>query len=86
MAITLHQAKMLGPNKTLYHVSERNADGTPERWRVNGAVRTWKRHPDKIYVPLKYGLYDYDALTECDLDVFCLTEAEAIAEGERLGI
>lgn len=27
--------------------------------KVNGAVRRWKREPDRIEVPAKYGIYEY---------------------------
>jgi hypothetical protein len=38
------------------------------RWRVNGAVKTWKRDAGRVRVPLKFGLYAYDAVTESDID------------------
>ena len=76
--ITLDQAKELTIGTILYHVSNRNADNTPQRWRVNGMVKTWKRDLTRVKVPLKYGMYGYDYLTENDLDLVCLTEAEAM--------
>lgn len=79
--ITLEQAKSLYKGQVLHHVHNRNADGTPQRWRVNGAVKTWKRDPNRIRVPLKYGLYGYDYLTQDDLDLVCLTAEDALAEG-----
>ena len=30
--------------------------------KINGRVKTWKRNPDRIEVPIKYGMYDYDTL------------------------
>ena len=27
--------------------------------KINGAIRTWKRDPERIEVPLKYGMYEY---------------------------
>jgi len=78
--ITLEQAKELTGNDILYHVRNRNADGSPQRWRVNGQVKTWKRSPERVRVPIKHGLYSYDYLTEDDLDLVCLTEEEALAE------
>jgi len=74
--ITLNQAKQLKRGDILYHVINRNSDGTPQRWRVNGMVKTWKRTPNKIQVPLKHGLYDYDYLTQDDLDLVCLNEED----------
>lgn len=76
--ITLDQAKQLRLGTTLYHVVSRNADGSPQRWRVNGQVKTWKRSPDRIRVPIKHGLYLHDYLTEHDLDLVCLDEDEAL--------
>lgn len=80
MAITLEQAKSLTYRDTLYHVINRNSDGSPQRWRVNGQVKTWKRNPSRVQVPLKHGLYDHDYLTESDLDLVCLTEGEALGD------
>jgi len=74
--ITLEQAKQLRPGDILYHTHEVNADGAPQRWRVNGKVKLWKRSPDKVKVPIKHGLYTYDYLTEQYLDRVSLTEEE----------
>ena len=76
--ITLEQAKRLRPGDILYHKLHCNSDGTPQRWRVNGQVKRWKRQPDKIRVPLKHGLYAYDYLENNHLDLFCLEEKQAI--------
>lgn len=76
--ITLDQAKQLKYGQVLYHAHHRNADGTPQRWRVSGKVKIWKRDASRIRVPLKHGLYDNDALDcQTDLDMVCLTEEEA---------
>ena len=61
--ITLQQAKALYVGQILHHVSFKNADGTPLRARVTGTVKTWKRDPNRIRVPLKHGLYQYGELT-----------------------
>ena len=58
MPITLKQAKSLTWSSNLEHVTLKNADKTPMRFRVNGAVKTWKRDSNRIRVPLKHGLYD----------------------------
>lgn len=39
-----------------------------KRWKVNGKIRTWKTMPNRIYVPLKHGLYSYDHLDETDFN------------------
>ena len=67
MAITLEQAKRLKPGDTLWHMDHKNADGTPQRWKVNGQPQTWKRDFGRVRVPLKFGLYSYGQLTERDL-------------------
>lgn len=78
--ITLEEAKNLTYRTVLHHNVYRNADGTPQRWRVNGKPKTWKTRPDEVRVPLKHGLYDYGYLTHENLDEFCLTAEEAIQE------
>jgi len=57
--ITLEQAKELTHGVKLYHATLRNADGSALRARVNGQVKTWKRSPARVEVPLKHGLYVY---------------------------
>ncbi|MCK4777290.1 MAG: hypothetical protein KAS39_02860 [Actinomycetia bacterium] len=76
--ITLEQAKALKHGDILHHITHNNADGTPERWRVNGAVQTWKTRPNDVCVPLKRGLREYDYLDKDNLPVLCLTEEEAL--------
>ena len=68
MPMTLEQAKRLQHRDILHHDVNKNVDGTCQRWRVNGKVKTWKRHPDRVQVPLKYGMWGYDYLTEGRLD------------------
>lgn len=74
--ITLEQAKKLQYRDVLHHVTFKNADGTPTRWRVNGKVQTWKRNPERVRIPVKHGMYDYDYLTERDLELVSLTPGE----------
>jgi hypothetical protein len=76
--ISLEQAKALNHGTILYCKHFTNADGTPQRWRVNGKVKRWKRTPDRIEVPIKRGLYEYGYFTNAHLDEFALTEEGAI--------
>lgn len=74
--LTLELAKQLKPGDVLYAADITNKNGEAQRWRVNGKVKTWKRDPGKIYVPLKCcgwrhlyfrchnGLYLCDSLTQ----------------------
>lgn len=72
MTITLDQAKGLTTGTILHHVSETNADGTPQRWRVNGQVKRWKGDTDRIKIPMKRGLYEFGYLTNDNLDLVTL--------------
>jgi hypothetical protein len=58
MSITLTEAKALKRGDMLVSVH------TGKRWKVNGMVKTWKTDPTRIHVPLKHGLYAYDALED----------------------
>jgi hypothetical protein len=59
--ITFDEAKELRHGEILI-------DTYGKRWKVNGAVKLWKTRPTSIRVPLKHGLYSYDALTDSDFD------------------
>ncbi len=39
-----------------HHITEKNADKTPVRCRVNGKCKTWKTRPTEFQLPVKYGL------------------------------
>jgi hypothetical protein len=59
--ITLAEAKELKYGDIL-------VDNYGKRWKVNGMVKTWKREEGRIRIPLKHGLYSYDAITEADFE------------------
>jgi len=63
----LEEAKRLRRGEVLHHRDHKNADGTPQRWRVNGKVKTWKLSPERVKVPVKCGLFYFDYLTEDNL-------------------
>jgi len=75
--MTFEQAKAL-TNQILYCNYHTNCKGEPSKVRVNGKVKLWKRNPNRIQVPLKYGLRDCFYLTEDNLNNFFLTMEEAI--------
>lgn len=62
--LTLEDAKRLRVGQALYHLTNRNADGTPQKWRVNAKVRTWAREEGKIRINVKSGYMLHDVLTE----------------------
>lgn len=49
-------------DREFYHRVNRNADGTPQRWRINGALKRWKKDRTRMRLPIKHGLYAYDAI------------------------
>lgn len=51
-----------------HHVWVLTGHGDARRCKVNGKVRRWLRKPNRVEVPLKYGLYEYFTLTEDDID------------------
>lgn len=53
--ITKAIALTLKHRQILHHTTQKNADGTPLRVRVNGVVQTWKTRPDHFRIPVKYG-------------------------------
>lgn len=73
-SITLEQAKKLTHGTVLYHKSEKNADGSPQKWKVDGDVLIWKKEPKRVSVPLKHGMYIFSHLTERNLYYFSLTD------------
>ena len=68
--LTLDRAKNLRYGETVTTPAYKNADGTDQRWVVKGKVKTWKRDPSKIKVPVKRGLYEYGYITEGNLNEF----------------
>ena len=50
---------------TVVHANDNlNSRGGCRVWRRNGATQTWKRDTNRFRLPVKYGLYAYDAITE----------------------
>jgi hypothetical protein len=68
-AMTVSEAKALKARDVLHHVRERNADGTPKRFRVT-SVKTWKTRPDQIEVRVSRGMYEHYVLTQDHLYQF----------------
>jgi len=70
--MTLNQAKLLNHGAVIHHNDYKNRDGSCQRWRVNGKVKTWKRDSSRVEVPIKYGLKIQSYLTELNVDEFHL--------------
>ena len=67
--ITLKQAKALKIGDVIHSDIRTNAVGMCRKWRVNGKPRTWKREVERVQVPLKHGMYEFDYLYESDLNI-----------------
>ena len=80
----LETAKGLEVGDIIYDVRFCNADNSPYRWKVNGRVKTWKRSPDRIRIPVKCGLYEYDYITEDTVKFVYTSEKEALEVREKL--
>ena len=100
MPITLKQAKQLTYGDVIYSnqfiYKERPL---PKMWRINGQVKLWKRDPNRIQIPVKYGLYNHAYLCHgeisnkvymrsitLELRDFELTEEQAIEILKEKGI
>lgn len=61
--ITLSELKSLGYGDTVEFL-ESMSPGVIRTAKVNGAVKRWKREPDRLEVPLKYGLRECARFSE----------------------
>lgn len=50
---------------TLYYLCD---NGRYRNVRFNGQTKTWKRDPERLEIPVKYGMYECFRITERDLD------------------
>jgi hypothetical protein len=74
--LTMEQALALQYGNIIFHRFWTNADKkTPQRFKVNGNVKTWKTRPGEIRIPLKRAMYEFMNMTEANLSDFSL-EAE----------
>lgn len=65
--MTVQTARNLKSGTMVYHVTKKNADGSPMRAKVT-SVKAWKTRPDMVELHVKHGMYDYAVFTENDLD------------------
>lgn len=82
--LTLESAKTLTHGEIVYHRTQTNSDQSPQRWKINGRVKLWKRSPDRIQIPIKHGLYSYDYITESDLFLVSRSEIFSSLDSETL--
>ena len=65
--MNIQEAKKLESGSTIYHVTRKNADGTPMRAKVT-SVQTWKTRPNDVVVSVKRGLYEYAKFIGSEVD------------------
>ena len=53
---------LIGTQREFYSTSKLDSKKNPVKWRLNGAIKTFKRDSTRIRIPLKHGLYDYDRI------------------------
>jgi hypothetical protein len=63
--MTLTEAKCLSYGQHIWCLSN---SGDARRVKINGAPKTWKRSPQRLEVPVKYGMYEYARFDENDIE------------------
>lgn len=87
--LTLEMAKFLTPNDHLCYRFLRRTGRTKKDQpsgvmvRVSGQPQTWKRSPERVRVPWKYGMYESGAVNEGNLGDFTLCDGLAGPEGQH---
>lgn len=61
---TLDRIMRLTPGSRIWFIA---TDGTARMLKVNGAVKRWKREPERFALPCKYGMYEYHTFTNADM-------------------
>jgi len=72
--LTLEKAKQLQYGDMVYMKECYDSKGNNRKWKVNGKVKTWKKDLNRIKVPVKYGLYNYDYITEDNIKDLLIEE------------
>lgn len=78
--ITASLAASLSHGTILYHMREKNSDGSPVRCRINGKCKLWKTRPDEFRLPVKYGLKTCFYINEQTAAGWTVNELEAKGE------
>lgn len=52
-----------------------------ERWRANGAIKTWRTRPGEFRLPIKFGLRSYSYITELNAHEFHVARECPLPEG-----
>jgi hypothetical protein len=68
--MTLNEMIELQYGTILHHKTACNCDGTPMRFKVNGAPQAFKRNLNNARLPVKRGLWEYGYITASNVADF----------------
>ncbi len=77
--VSLEMAKNLSCGQIVFCLKFKDRHGIPIPCLVKGKVKTWKRNPSRVKVPIQSGPINLEHLTESDLHLVFLTREEALA-------
>jgi hypothetical protein len=77
--MNLEEAKKLSVGQIVYHIANRNADGTAMRGKVT-SIKLWVRKPERIVIKLKHGLYDHVKFNETELYLLTLNDITTLTK------
>lgn len=83
-SMTWEEARKLRIGDVVYHRTFRNADKTPQRWRINGKMQGSEK-TGSARIPVKHGWRDYDYLTKANVHMVERTEEAAYNNYQPLG-
>lgn len=63
--MTVDEVRQLGYGHRVWMLS---THGDARMVEINGAVKLWKRSPERLLVSVKYGLYEYAQFDEKDVE------------------
>lgn len=72
--LLLSDLPVVGFGTILYHKYLCNADGSPMRFKVNGACQAFKRNLNNARLPWKHGLWSYGYITSSNVGEFQIQE------------
>lgn len=61
-------AEMISHCDSHSHIWFLSNQGEARLAKINGKVRTWKRDPNRVEVPIKYGMYEYGTFEARDIE------------------
>lgn len=70
--ITLKQAKALKKGDIIIDLRNKTKDGKPAKWKLIANSKTWVKDESKVLLSVKFGLHQYDKISEEYLSEFKL--------------